>query len=231
MLARRLTAIALILIIGAAILISLRRASRPHVSPRVVVNTGYRFGQVEVDTLQRRIRFPARVARDSGHVLTLVHLAGYPWLKDSAAVTSDARLLDLQQAIAALSWALWDSLWTGRHPAYTFRLTIGDSGFYSILQPGQEELTTTTDSTGLTIGVFHPFELPDLIFLGSPEFDPAALYSREAADCPACPAFGREQAIVLSALRRRSLELRPGALPPPGSEVEVRLQLLRGPAR
>jgi hypothetical protein len=41
----------------------------------------------------------------------LLYAHGYGWLEEESAIVTDARLADVQKAIALLDWKLWDDLW------------------------------------------------------------------------------------------------------------------------
>jgi hypothetical protein len=211
MLYRRVLAVVLVLVVGLAVAIALR-SRKDRSKPRATgVEHGYQFGLIAVDTSRRTIVFPGQVVRDTGRVLTLIALTGYRWLEDSAAIVSRARLLDLQQAIAAIEWALWDSLWTGRHPGRPAVLTVENRDGRQIVGRGAE------------------FDLENLIFLGTPEFDPIVLSSGEDADCRTCPVFDREREFIIESLRRRSgligYRLNDRQLPGAGTEVQVSIRI------
>jgi len=210
---RRILAAFLILGTALAVVWSVTRNRRQPHAPVTSWPQGYRFGQVSVDTMRHLISFPAQVARDTGWVVTLVGLKGYPWVQEQAAITSPARLLDLQQAIAAIDWAFWDSLWTGRSPRRPLEVRLGATS---------PEQVVVQPESGKAISV------QDAVFLGSPEFDPIALQSGDAADCQRCPAFAREQQVVTEALRGPSGELgwrlKPASLPGPRQEITVTLR-------
>jgi hypothetical protein len=211
MLQRRILAVVLVLLVALAVLVALRRTRSGPAAP-ARTGVGYRFGAVSVDTVERTIVLPARVRRDSGTVLTLLHLDGYPWLRDSAALTSPARLSDLQRSLSLLDWALWDSLWRGLRPGRSPALLLDD-------RPARAYLAPTSPEP----------DLAALIFLGSPEFDPVVLGGADAGECLTCPAFERERAVILAALRPDAevpgLNLKPRTLPPPGAAVIVEIAL------
>jgi hypothetical protein len=215
---RRIVAIALVLIIVMVVVVSLRHRHRVYHGNVTHVANGYEFGLVTVDTVRHEVSLPARVARDTGHVLLLLNLTGYPWLDDSAALTSPARLLDLQQAIASLDWALWDSLWTGKRPGRPMTLRFGTL---------EADQVATPIESGPSAVSRQP--LADVVFLGMPEFDPAVLESGEDPNCRTCPAFSEESRMILEVLRRRNgaagYQLRPGVLPKPGAGITITIQI------
>jgi hypothetical protein len=232
---RRIIAVVLVLVIAVLIAVSLRgrrakgerRNSSLIPSPLSLSGPGYQFGLVAVDTVLRRIAFPAQVARDTGQVLTLVGLTGYPWVQAVAAITSPARLLDLQSAIAALDWALWDSLWMRHHPNRSIALRLDALLPESIVESG----TAPVFGEPKAGAVPDTLSFSDYVFLGIPEFDQLVLSSGEDANCSACPALIGEQKIISETMRRKSgmlgFRLRPGTLPKPGARITVNLVIGR----
>ena len=65
----------------------------------------------------------------------------------------------------------------------------------------------------------------DLIFFGSPQFDPIVLESAVRAPCSVCPLYDRERAYLAELFAKRrpagSYELNPALLAPVGTEVVV----------
>jgi hypothetical protein len=280
---RRILAVVLLLGIALAAFLALRQDRTARSQPTGHPD-GYRFGLVAVDTARRIISFSAQVRQDTGRVITLVGLSGYPWIQEQAALTSPARLLDFQQAIAVLDWALWDSLWTGKQPRHPMLLKLGtllpddvisDSSLLTApcsllsapslctLHSAPCTLHSEVCTLSSALAILHQpirrphsqFRLPPpslcslhfalctlhsevctlhsplsrLIFLGSPDFDPLVLQGTDAANCRQCPAFDQEQQVITELLRRPTGELgfrlKPHALPEPGQEITVTLQI------
>lgn len=209
MLCRRIVALVLLLIVILLTIITLR--IRPVAFQRHRVSASKHFGLVSVDTLQRRITLPAEVIRDSGHALILVNLTGYRWLNDSAAITSPAALIHLQEALARLDWAFWDSLWTGLQPQRTATVSFRLSD-------------TLARLSGL---LAETLSLSEAVFTGIPELDGIVLHSHAGSDCVSCPAFALEQPLVIGAIRHRarSFDLKTGTLPARGTKLTVVIQL------
>ncbi|HAZ30279.1 TPA: hypothetical protein DCY65_01750 [Candidatus Acetothermia bacterium] len=197
----------------------------PTGSPTVV-----RFGDVAVCQDAREIRFAGEVRQAEGSVLLLLHLTGYQWLEQEAAIVSPSRLVDLQQAIALLDWRLWDRLWQGEREAGGAAVEV------RIGWGGEEESATDLLDTRYSLG------LGDLVYLGSPLFDPLFLARCErTALCVAlirrdqCPLFLLHDAIEEQLARdcgQRGYRLNPGRLPPVGTPVTVLIRVpcaARGP--
>lgn len=178
----------------------------------------FALGGVEVDSDRRCVRFRARVARQTGPVHFLLHVRGYKWLREHAGIVSDVRLSDLQCALAALDWRMWNAIWTGELPKdgrgpSPLRIEISWEG-------------RTVDAREL-VKSGGELKAEDLIFLGSPQFDPIVLESAVRAPCSVCPLYDREKAYLdeLFAKRRPagSYELNPALLAPVGTEVVVKI--------
>jgi hypothetical protein len=145
-------------------------------------------------------------------------LKGYRWLEPECAIVSGARLADLQVALAALDWRLWDRLWTGegaRGPDPVGRLHISvDWGGKSLdarrLIRGGEDMVP-----------------PQIVFFGSPQFDSIVLQSDLQEDCSKCPLLPVEKAHLEALFAEkgpgRGCELNAALFPPAGTEVVVRM--------
>ena len=116
-----------------------------------------RFGDIAVCLNIREIRFRGEVRQAEGSVWLLLHLAGYQWLEETAAIVSSARLLDLQKAIALLDWKLWDQLWQGKDCGEGVEVRIDWGG----------DKIAAND----LIDTEQRLDISDLVYLGSPFFD------------------------------------------------------------
>ncbi|MBT9166462.1 MAG: hypothetical protein DDT25_01147 [Chloroflexi bacterium] len=126
-----------------------------------MAGAGVRFGDVVVNPATREIRFHGVIRQEAGRVQVLIHLWGYRWLEEKAAIISPAYLTDLQKAIALLDWQLWDHLWHGE---------AGDQEIEVFLEWGEDKI----DANDL-IQTRYRLGIGDLVFLGSPLFDPLFL--------------------------------------------------------
>ena len=175
----------------------------------------YKLGDVLVDTRKGEIRFAGRVRKDKGWVQFLLYAQGYKWLEEESAIVADARLADIQKAIALLDWKLWDDLWFRREVENEPSLLIEWSG----KRVEARELAMAEDPLGIR----------DLIFLGSPYFDPIVLQESALVDCSQCPYLRLEQEALREEFERESgesgYELDPARMPPQGTEVTIILQI------
>ncbi|HIC94100.1 MAG TPA: hypothetical protein EYP09_07610 [Anaerolineae bacterium] len=175
----------------------------------------YKLGNVIVDTRGGEIRFAGRVRKDEGRVQFLLYAHGYKWLEEESAIVADARLADIQKAIALLDWKLWDDLWFRRKMENEPSLLIEWKG----RRVEARELTMAED----------PLGIGDLIFLGSPYFDPIVLQESALVDCSQCPYLRLEQEVLREEFERESgksgYELNPARMPPEGADVTIILQI------
>jgi hypothetical protein len=183
----------------------------------VIPEGGVRFGDVIVDPATREIRFYGQIQQNEGWVRFLVYLSSYQWLKEEAAIVSPAYLVDLQKAIALLDWHLWDKLW--------FRESTG------------QEIEVSLKWQGDKVEANEVIELPyhlgigDLIFLGSPHFDPLFLARCvQTIVCvaleqrPQCPLFFLQESVEAKFVRPSGgagYQLDDERLPPVGTAVTV----------
>lgn len=212
----------LVLVAGAVAVVGYH-ASRRHgaVTPRRAAPAdaedagAWRFGLVRVDRNVRTVSFPATVARRSGSVSFLIYVRGYKWLKDECAIVSAAELADVQTALAALDWRLWDFLWTGgaegEAPPQTPRIEV-------IWQGGHcNARRLIADPEGLGAR--------DLLFFGSPALDPMVLGADAQQTCESCPLLPLERAHLREAFKQAGrgerCELNAELMPERGTEVTV----------
>lgn len=141
----------------------------------------YRIGKITVDAQKREIRFKGKVAKNEGEVLYLVYLHGYKWLEERSAIVSNAKLSDLQKAIALINWRLWDDLWVNQN-----NLNIPVIIKYGSKEEKAEELVISEKKQ---LGIL------DFIYLGSPAFDPIVLESTLTA-CDRCPLLPLEMKLI-----------------------------------
>lgn len=178
------------------------------------MNTGgvHDLGLVRVDERLRLVSFPAVVKPFSGKPRFFVHLRGYGWLEKDAILASEAKLAELQTALATLDWRLWDDLWHGRRSERTALVRLG-------VAHGGNELPAAELLGGGNL------QLADLIFLGSPELDPLVLGESPNSDCSSCPLLDAEKTFIDGILRKSggpaAFAVNAGKLPSPGSEVTV----------
>jgi hypothetical protein len=183
----------------------------------VIPEAAERFGDVIVDSAAGEIRFYGEVRQNEGWVRFLVYLFSYRWLEEEAAIVSPASLVDLQMAIALLDWQLWDQLWhreiTGQEIEVTLEWQGGMAEANELLQPP------------------YPLGIGDLIFLGSPLFDPLFLtrcvqtiVCVALMEGPQCPLFFLQESVEAKFVRPSGgvgYQLDGERLPPPGTRVSV----------
>jgi hypothetical protein len=139
------------------------------------------FGNVTVCKANSEISFYATVKKDEGWVQHLLYLHGYQWLREQSAIVSDARLPELQHAIAVLNWELWDELWQG---------IDSDKAFDVRVYIEHEDRRVKANKLVNTDNKIH---IGDIVFLGCPYFDAVALGTTALVDCVLCPVFPLEQ--------------------------------------
>ena len=139
------------------------------------------FGEITVCAVNSEIRFYAIVKKNEGRVQHLLYLTGYHWLKEQAAIVSDANLTELQNSFALLDWELWDELWQGIESNKTRSVKV------YIEQEGKRV------AAGGLVGATDSIYIGDLMFLGCPYFDAVALDIAIERDCGSCPVFPLEQ--------------------------------------
>ncbi|MCL0040872.1 hypothetical protein M1N66_03300 [Thermodesulfovibrionales bacterium] len=177
-----------------------------------------RFGDVIVDPAAREIRFSGQVRQNESWVRFIVYLTSYRWLEEEAAIISPANLIDLQKAIALFDWQLWDQLW--------FREITGQKIEVYLTWPGGGKVEANE-----LIRLPYHLGIGDLVFLGSPFFDPLFLaYCAQTMVCIAlkhryrCPLFFLQESVKEKFTRpcgTAGYQLDGIRLPPPGTEVTV----------
>ena len=188
----------------------------------VISEVGVRFGDVIVDEAAREIRFPAEIRQNEGWVRFLVYLTSYRWLEEEAAIVSSANLIHLQKAFALLDWQLWDELW--------FRETTGQEIEVYLKWPGGGK----AEANELIKLPYH-LGVGDLVFLGSPLFDPLFLARcAQTLICLAikqghqCPLFFLQESVEEKFTRAdgaAGYHLNAERLPPPGTRVTVIIRI------
>ncbi len=215
----------IMIIVGIVTLVGYNLIIRDRVSfhPPLMIGEGlYQLGDIIVDTIDGEIRFDAKVQKMEGWVQHLIYLHGYRWLKEESAMISEARLADLQKAIALLDWRLWDELWY-RKTENREQRTEDRKLLLSIKWDGREiaaqELVLTQDLLGIG----------DFIFLGSPYFDHIALKAHKDIDCRYCSMFPlKERALRKKFIRssnQSGYELNSSLFPPKETEMTI---IIRG---
>ncbi len=181
--------------------------------PKAIGNDCYKIGQILIDMNKGEITFTAKVYKQQDWVQFLLYLDGYKWLKEESALVSQARLADLQEATALLDWQLWDKLWHKTRRPEDQRLVM------YIEQDKKETLATDL------LLAQDPLGIEDLVFLGSPYFDPIALRNSPGVDCRLCPLFPSEEKALRESFVRDSGEsgyrLDPSLFPSKGTEVAI----------
>ncbi len=213
-----------LLTLGATLVVGLHLfLGRKEVNKKIIEEEGiYRIGGITVDTEKGQIQFQAKIFKDKGWVQHLVYLEGYKWLKEESAIISEARLSDLQKAIALLDWRLWDELWYGKTENRRQR-TENRKLLVSVKRNGEEvaaqKLVLTEDK----------LEIGDFIFLGSPYFDHIALEAPPGVDCRLCPIFPLEEKalgeLFIRGSGRLGYELNSALFPPEGTKVTIIIRL------
>lgn len=189
----------------------------------MISEAGVHFGDVIVNQTIREIRFLGQVQQYDGWVRFLVYLTSYRWLKEEAAIISSANLTDLQKAFALLDWQLWDELW--------FREITGQE--IEVFLKWQDKV----EANELIVLPYH-LGVGDLVFLGSPLFDPLFLARcARTLICLAlkhghlCPLFFLQESVEEKFTRAGGVAgylLHGKRLPPPGTIVTI---IIRVPHR
>ena len=184
----------------------------------LISEAGVHFGDVIVDPAVGEIRFPGQVQQNEGWVRFLVYLFSYRWLEEEAAIISSANLTDLQKAFALLDWQLWDQLW--------FREITGQEIEVFVKWPGGDK----AEANELIELPYH-LGVGDLVFLGSPLFDPLFLARcARTLICLAlkhghlCPLFFLQESVKEKFTRADGIAgylLNDKRLPPPGTSVTI----------
>ncbi|HSV31712.1 MAG TPA: hypothetical protein VLH40_06795 [Atribacteraceae bacterium] len=194
---------------------------RPLPYQPVTTEAVVRFGDVLVDPEAGEIRFDGEIRQPEGWVRFLVYLASYQWLQEEAAIVSPANLSDLQKAIALLDWRLWDGLWHRETTGQEVDVFLQ----WSENKADANELIQLPDRLGIG----------DLIFLGSPLFDP--LFLDRCEQTVVCVALAQRDRCPLLFLQQSVKEkfTRPGGeagyhlnserLPLAGSKVTVIIRI------
>lgn len=201
-------------LVAALAILILIPSSKKKADEKITEKEGvYRIGNVSADTKKGEIQFKGKVFKDKGWVQHLVYLQGYKWLKDESAIISEARLTDLQRAIAILDWKLWDELYFERKAKMPIFVKWRGKEI-----PGHE-LVLVKDN----------LELGDFLFLGSPYFNHIALGVPSGVDCRLCPLFALEEKALRELFVRESgqsgYELNSQRMPFQGAEVTIIIRL------
>ncbi len=182
----------------------------------------FRLGEVNINTENGEMHFKGKVQKNKDWVQHFLYLHGYKWLKEESAIISEARLSDLQKAIALLDWRLWDELWykkTEDRRQKTENRKLLVSVKWDEEEVAVQELVLTEDK----------LEIGDFIFLGSPYFDHIALEASQGVDCRLCPIFHLEEKVMRELFIRESgqsgYELNSERIPPQGTEVTIIIRL------
>jgi hypothetical protein len=141
-------------------------------------------------------------------------------LKEESAIISEARLLDLQKAIALLDWELWDELWYRKNQ----KSKIKNQKLKLFVKWGEEEIAAQK-----LVLTEDKLEIGDFVFLGSPYFDPIALEAPPGVDCRLCPIFPLEEKALRELFIRGSgqsgYELNSALSPPKGTKVTIIIRI------
>ena len=214
---KQLLLIWFLLILGATLVIALYLINqRKGADEQIIKVEGiYKIGNVSADTEKSKIWFRGKVFKDKGWVQHLVYLEGYKWLKDESAIISEARLGDLQKAIALLDWRLWDELWYKKVKSRGLAIFLK----WNERKVMARELVRAEEAPGIG----------DFIFLGSPYFDHITLEAPPGVDCKLCPMFPLEEKALREIFIRESgqsgYELNSAIFPSKGTEVSIILKL------
>lgn len=214
-----------LLIIGACFVIMHNLIPEREMRGQIIKEEGiYRIGRVSVDTEKGEIQFKGRIFKDSGWAQHLLYLEGYKWLKEESAIISQAKLSDLQKAIALLDWRLWDELRyrkTSNQKPVTSNQKLLLSVKWKEEEVAAQKLVLTEDE----------LEIGDLIFLGSPYFDHIALEAPPGVDCRLCPVFPLEEKALRETFIRASgqsgYELNSEKMPSQETEVTMIMRFSR----
>ncbi len=202
-----------VLILGVILVLGLHLLNRrEETSINIIKANGiYKIGGITVDTEKNQIHFRAKIFKLAGWVQHLIYLEGYKWLRKESAIISEAKLIDLQRAIALLDWKLRDKLRYKKVENHKLPVSIGWNG----KEITGQELVLTEDK----------LEIGDFMFLGFSYFDQAALKSPVHMDCRFCPLFPLEEKVLREEFKRESgqsgYELNTLLFPPKETEVTV----------
>lgn len=141
-----------------------------------------KFGNITVDTIKGEIKFDATVNKKKGWVQFLIYLDGYKWLKENCAIISEAKLSDLQKAIAILDWKLWDDIWFRKRKIQELSVLVE----WNNKKIDAKELIKSKDTV----------DISDIIFCGSPYFDYIVLEGAPIINCFACPLLELEKKLI-----------------------------------
>lgn len=171
------------------------------------------FGNITVDITKKEIRFMGKVTKDKGWQQFLIYVHGYKWLKEKSAIVSEAKLVDLQQAIAALDWRLWNDIYIKNIQSRDLSLFIE----YNNCRVSSEKLIVSDDK----------LSFQDLVFIGSTYFDAAVLGNPPELSCDRCPIYNLEQEILNKKFIRKSNKTGYVVknMPPVGTEVTIIIKL------
>ena len=217
---RQLRLLLLMALVGVAIFIvyNLTLKREPPQKPLLISEGVYQLGDILVDTAKAEIKFTGKVYKMEKWVQFLIYVDGYKWLKEESAIISEARLVDLQHAIALLDWELWDKLWYGKSE----RGNLKDKMRKLSVFVKDEEKEAAAEDLVLTEDVL---EIGDFMFLGSPYFDSRVLEDSPGADCRSCPLFPLEEKVLREEFKRGSgqsgYELNSSLFLPEGTEVTI----------
>ena len=210
----------LISVVIIAILIgnNLSRQREEPLEPLIVGEGTYQIGEILVDTLKREIKFTGEVNKKEKWVQFLIYIYGYKWLKEESAIISEARLKNLQDAIALLDWKLWDELW---YRKFKSRELKDKRQKLSVFVKDKEKEVAAQELV-LTEDVL---EIGDFIYLGSPYFDSRVLEDSPRVDCKHCPLFPLEEKVLREEFKRESglsgYNLNSPLFLPRGTEVTI----------
>lgn len=170
----------------------------------------YNLNGIFVDIKNKEIKFTSKVRKNKGEVMYLLYLDGYKWLKEKSAIVSESKLHSLQKAIAMIDWELWDDLWTKR-----INRNVDIFIKYNDKKVKASELLICEKELNVL----------DIIFLGSPYFDPVAL-GTGALNCAGCPLLPLEIKLIEELKGETTVYfLNSKLMPRIGKKVEVVMKL------
>ncbi|MEO0088979.1 MAG: hypothetical protein ABIK56_00400 [candidate division WOR-3 bacterium] len=163
---------------------------------------------VIVDSINKIIIFPGKVNKNKGEVQFLINLKGYEWLNEKASILSNIPLTTLQNALAFLDWALWESLYI--YKRLTRKISV-------LIITHEKEIPAES----LILTKNTPLNILNLIFLGDPYWDNFIL-KEKFDNCKKC-SFLEEEIKFINKSFSQKYSLNTKFFP---SDKEVKIKLI-----
>ncbi|MCS7249866.1 MAG: hypothetical protein N2323_01985 [candidate division WOR-3 bacterium] len=131
-----------------------------------------------VDTVNKIILFEGTIIKNRGEVKFLINPKGYEWLNEKVGILGNISLINLQNALAFLNWALWESLYIYKNLSRKISLFIITN---------DKEIAAES----LIVSKENQLTFLNLIFLGDPYWDNIVL-KENYSNCQKCPLLEEE---------------------------------------